>query len=409
MVGGGIFATTGLAVQTAKGAVPIAFVASGIVALLTCYSYLKLSLRFPSRGGTVTFINRGFGVGIVSGSINILLSLSYVILVAIYAYAFGSYASGFFPPEQHDFWHHAFLSGALILLAALNLFGGHLVIRSEDLFNAVKMVLLTVFVVAGLVTHMQWQRLGSGNYSGPVAILSGAMVVFFNYEGFELISNAAPDVKDPRRSLPIAFVGGVLAVIVFYVLIAVVVLGHMTVGEVKAVSDHALAPAAGRFMGTGGRVTIAIAAMIATVSAINATFYSSGGLTYCIAASGELPKELQRNIMGRPEQGMFIFAALALVLGNLVPLSAIAAAGSAGFLFVFMAVNLANLRLADETRSRRWISFAGALACAAAIVVLCLEVDENPATHNQIWIVLGMITLSVIIELLYRLAKKVRK
>ncbi len=73
MVGGGIFATTGLAVQLTKGAIPIAFVTSGIVALLTSYSYLKLTLRFPGEGGTVEFLNRGFGTGILTGAANILL------------------------------------------------------------------------------------------------------------------------------------------------------------------------------------------------------------------------------------------------------------------------------------------------------------------------------------------------
>jgi len=56
MVGGGIFAVLGLAVQLSKGGTPVAFLLAGIVALITTYSYMKLSVRYPSRGGTVEFL-----------------------------------------------------------------------------------------------------------------------------------------------------------------------------------------------------------------------------------------------------------------------------------------------------------------------------------------------------------------
>lgn len=135
MVGGGIFATTGLAVELTKGAIPIAFVAAGVVALLTAYTYLKLTLRYPGEGGTVEFLNRGFGTGILTGAMNILLCFSYVVLVAIYAYTLGSYTASFFPPDQHDFWKHVILSGALVALAVLNAVGGSYVIRSENVLN----------------------------------------------------------------------------------------------------------------------------------------------------------------------------------------------------------------------------------------------------------------------------------
>ena len=74
LVGGGIFAVTALIVEVTKGAAPIAFLIAGIVALLTSYSYLRLTLRFPGEGDTVEFLNRAFGPGIVSGAANILLA-----------------------------------------------------------------------------------------------------------------------------------------------------------------------------------------------------------------------------------------------------------------------------------------------------------------------------------------------
>ena len=76
MVGGGIFAVTGLTVELTRGAAPVAFVVAGGVALLTAFSYWRLSLRYPSDGGTVEFINVAFGPGLMTGTLNILLCLS---------------------------------------------------------------------------------------------------------------------------------------------------------------------------------------------------------------------------------------------------------------------------------------------------------------------------------------------
>jgi hypothetical protein len=67
-----------------------------------------------------------------------------------------------------------------------------------------------------------------------------------------------------------------------------------------------------------------------------------------------------------------------------------------------MAVNIANVRLAHETGSRAWISALAALSTAIALIVLCVEVDENPATRYHLWILAGMTLVSFAIELAYR-------
>ena len=86
--------------------------------------------------------------------------------------------------------------------------------------------------MAGLLTPMEWSRLGPDNYVTPMGLVAGAMLIFLNYEGFELIANASKDVANPKRSLPIAYIGGVLIVIAIYVLIVIVVVGHLSFAEV---------------------------------------------------------------------------------------------------------------------------------------------------------------------------------
>ena len=185
-------------------------------------------------------------------------------------------------------------------------------------------------------------------------------------------------------------------------LIVVVVVGHLGFAEISKFSDNVLSVAAKDSMGSAGYIAIAIAALMATSSAINATFYGTGRLAYIVARSGELPKTLERTMRGQHLEGTLITAFLALIIANFVPLEAIATMGSAGFLLLFMAVNIANIRLAHDTGGRAWISAVAALSTVVALIVLCVEVDKNPATRNHLWILLGMILAAFGIELIYR-------
>ena len=76
IVGGGIFATIGLAGAEAQGAAWLSFLLGGVLALLTAYAYVRLTLTFPGQGGTVTFITRAFGDGLFAAGLNMLLVFS---------------------------------------------------------------------------------------------------------------------------------------------------------------------------------------------------------------------------------------------------------------------------------------------------------------------------------------------
>ena len=99
MVGGGIFAVLGEAVSLAHGATAISFLIAGIVALFTAYSYTKLSVKYQNEGGTVIFVDKAFGDNILSGSINLILWLSYIVTISLYATAFSSYCATFFTSD----------------------------------------------------------------------------------------------------------------------------------------------------------------------------------------------------------------------------------------------------------------------------------------------------------------------
>lgn len=131
MVGGGIFAVLGEAVSLAHGGTPMAFFVAGMVALLTSYAYAKLSVKYPSQGGTVVFIDKAFGNNIASGSVNLMLWLSYLVTIALYAVAFASYALTFFHDNTSTLIKHVLISAAVLLPTAINLVSASFVSKSE--------------------------------------------------------------------------------------------------------------------------------------------------------------------------------------------------------------------------------------------------------------------------------------
>jgi amino acid transporter len=147
---GGIFAVLGLAVQLARGGTPVAFALAGAVALLTTYAYAKLSVAYPSRGGTVTFLDRAFGAGMVTGSLNVLLWLGYVVMLALYAYAFGSYGGTFFPEPWQAIGKHALICVSVITITGLNLLSAESIGKAEVWIVALKVAILLFFGGAGL-------------------------------------------------------------------------------------------------------------------------------------------------------------------------------------------------------------------------------------------------------------------
>lgn len=190
MVGGGIFAVLGLAVQLAHGGTPIAFALAGMMALLMAYSYAKLSVAYPSRGGTVSFLDRAFGAGMFTGSLNVLLWLSYVVMLSLYAFAFGSYGSTFLPEAWQGIGKHTLTSLAVIAIAGMNLLNAALIGKAEIWIVGMKVAILLVFVGVGFF-GIEATRIAPGSWSPPLQLAAGGMIIFPACEGFELIAKLA--------------------------------------------------------------------------------------------------------------------------------------------------------------------------------------------------------------------------
>lgn len=403
MVGGGIFAVLGLAVSLAKGGTPIAFLFAGIIALITSYSYVKLSLAYPDRGGTVKFINQGFGKSIFSGSVNNLLWISYIIMLSLYASAFGSYAPNLLElTSDRALDSHIYASFIIVLAAAINYYSIKVVGKIEAYAVIIKLIILLSFVaigVFGLYGNQNLNQLSFQNWEDPVHLLTGGMVIFVAYEGFELIANAAPDIENPKKNIPKAYYYSVVFVILLYVIIAIVTVGSLPFGEIATAQDYVLAEAAKPMLGRMGFTVITIAALISTFSAINASLYGGSRVSYEIAEDDELPHELTSTLWNQPI-GLMITAVVTLITANTLNLESISTAGSVGFLLIFAVVNYTGFKLSKPINGSRVVPFIGFLLCSIALAILIVQ--QYSSNRPGVIIAISIISVCFLVELIYK-------
>ena len=398
MVGGGIFAVLGEAVSLAHGATAIAFLFAGLVAILTAYSYSKLSVTFQNRGGTVVFIDQAFGHNLLSSSVNLMLWLSYLITIALYASAFASYGQTFLQGSPTAFQHHFLISIAIILPAIINLISTSFVSKSESIIVLIKITLLILIIISGFF-YIDLDKLSPAHWESPLAIVTAGMIIFVAYEGFELIANAAEDIKSPEKNLPRAFFGATLFVILLYILISLVTVGVVPEAQLLEAKDYALAIAAKPALGNIGFTIVAIAALLSTFSAINATIYGNARLGYFLAKEGELPQKLSILSKNIPSYDIIVISLLSIGIANTISLNEIAIIGSAGFLLIFSIVNLAALKLSREIHARKMIIIAAfTMSLAALITLMTYTYNTNP---KAIIVFTCFILIAILFEVLY--------
>jgi len=407
MVGGGIFAVLGLAVSLAKGGTPLAFLVAGLIALVTASSYANLSVAYPDKGGTVKFVNTGFGKGVFSGGVNNLLWVSYIVMLSLYASAFGSYAPNLLELSgDKSVDSHVYASSIIVLATAVNYYSIRVVGMIESYAVVIKLLILLIFVGVGLYGLSGSEHLGQlalANWESPLHLLTGGMVIFVAYEGFELIANAAPDIREPSRNIPRAYYGSVIFVILLYITIATIVVGSLPFGDIADAEDYVMAQAAKPMLGAAGFTAITVAALISTFSAINASLYGGSRVSYEIAEDGELPHALTSQLWNQPI-GLLITATATLVIANTLNLKSISTTGSVGFLLVFAVINFVAYRRAREISGRRWLPLIGCVGCCVALLALISqELSDDPL---GIYIAAGIVVSCFALELWYKRSQR---
>lgn len=367
MVGAGIFALLGQAGAIASSAVYISFLIGGGIALLSGYSLGRLGARYPAAGGLVEYLVQGYGPGLFSGALSVMMYISALVAVSLVARTFGSYAFALLPSGQSRLWIEGFSGGIILVFMLVNLEGPRTMSLIENAVVFVKMAVLVIFAIAGLA-FISPERLSPALYPPVTTIFYSVAITFFAYEGFRVITNAAEDMADPVRTLPRAIMTAIVLVMAVYVALAIAVFGNLDSGKVVAARDFALAEAARPVFGVFGFTIVAIAALFATASAINASLYAVTNVTYQLAMLGELPSAFGRPV-GHSREGLVISSVVVAGLAIFFDLSSIAAIGAISMLIIHMTVHVGHLRLLKETGALPALIVLAVLANGAAIAL----------------------------------------
>lgn len=379
MVGAGIFALLGAAGEVAGAAVWLSFLIAGAIAALQGYSFAKFGARYPSAGGFLEYVVRGFGNGHVTGVIAWLLLGTNAIITGMVAVSFGSYASSAFA-DGAEGWAKAFAVLVVLAMTGLNILGSQAVAKAQTIVVVVVIGILSVFAVVTLA-NMDPHLLAFSGYPSMRYIVSSVALTFFAFLGFGVITFTAKDLANPSRQLPRAVYLALGIATVIYVAVALGVFGTLTVDKVISSGGTSLAVAAEPVLGRAGFWLMSVTALFATAGATNSGLYPAPGVSEQMASIGQVPPALGRRLGGRASVGLLVTAAMAIVLAVGFDLTAIASIGSAVALVVFTLVTAGHLRVRGETGARAWVLV---LAIVATVVVLLMfaftTLVEEPAT-----------------------------
>jgi len=395
MVGAGIFALLGQAGAISSSAVWLSFVAGGFIALLSGYSMGRLGARYPSAGGLVEYLVRGYGKGLFSGSMSVMMYLSSVVSISLIARTFGSYAYAMLPAGLPGILVEIFAAAIVLVFMLVNLNGARSMALAENLVVAVKMGVLVAFALAGII-YMDPARLSPADYPPVTTIFYSLAITFFAYEGFRVITNAAEDMEEPARTLPRAIMTAIALVMILYVTVSLAVFGNLATDEVIAAKDFALAEAAKPVFGQTGFIIISLAALLSTSSAINASLYAATNVTYQLAKYGDLPA-----VFGKPfahsREGLVVSSVIIILLAVFLDLTQIAAIGAISTLIIHMTVHIGHLRLLRETGAVMWLVLLAVLVNLFAIVLSGIYLGQK-SPMLLVWIA-GFFALSLVIEI----------
>ncbi|MBJ7519734.1 MAG: amino acid permease [Solirubrobacteraceae bacterium] len=368
VVGAGIFVTTGVAAsQYAGPAVVISFVIAGFAAAATSLCYAEMAAMIPAAGSTYSYAYATFGM-FLAWVIGWDLLLEYLFGASTIAVGWSGYfvsaldSAGISLPQDltaAPFGDNAGivnLPAVFIVLAVCGLlaFGTRESARANTVIVSLKIGILVLFIAVGAwyIKDANWDPFLPANQGGFgefgwSGVLRAAGVVFFAYIGFDAVSTAAAEVRDPKRTVPIGLLATVIVSTTLYVAIAGVMTG-MASYKILDVADplSAAVRAAGPSL-DWLEAMLSIAAVVGLAATAMVIFYGQTRILMRMASDGLLP-DWMGKVSGKhqtPIGATAVCAAGGVLCAGLLPITALADLVSIGTLFAFIIVCSAVLVL----------------------------------------------------------------
>ncbi|AUV84221.1 amino acid transporter (plasmid) [Salinigranum rubrum] len=297
MIGAGIFVFPGLAANNAGLAATVSFAIGGLIALLVALPTSELATAMPRSGGGYYFISRGMGTA-YGAIVGLGLWLGLMFASAFYLVGLGHYASAVFAELGVGLPFSPVIGIGLLFGAALTVLsigGTENTAKLQNIVVGVLLVVLTAFLSYGVLdafgvfgrTSVPEQFFSRGYFP----VLTTAALVFTSYLGFAQVATVAGEIKRPGRNLPLAMVGSVLVVTVFYVVTIFVATSAFGADRLGQFGETAMVEVARNLLGLPGAVAILGAGLLATFSSANASILSASRAVYALSRDALLPRK----------------------------------------------------------------------------------------------------------------------
>jgi len=375
IVGAGIYVMIGPAAASYAGpGVMISFLIAGLACALTGLCYAELAAAVPAAGSSYTYCYSAMGE-VYAWTLGWLLMLEYGLAGSALAVGFAGYLSsllgdfGLHLPKAISTsllqstvvdGHTKFVPGGglnLVAAAALALVAVVLVVgvsksaRVNAILVAVKIAVLASFVAVGIgaVEPHNWTPLIPPNEGGFTygweGVLRASSILFFAYLGFETVSTAAAETKDPQRAMPIGILGALAASTTIYIVVAAVLTGIVPFREL-GVPDP-IAVAVDRIGHPGFAMLIKVGALTGLSSVLLVNGYGHSRVCYAMARDGLLPGAFARlhPQFRTPWIGSILVCAISALLAALFPISFLGDLVSVGTALAFVIVCLSLMWL----------------------------------------------------------------
>jgi len=422
IIGAGIFSLTGIAAADNAGpAVVLSFLIAALGCAFAGLCYSELSGMIPAAGSAYSYAYASLGE-LVAWIIGWALTLEYAVGAATVSVSWSAYVTSFLgsfglalphaltaSPFDSDAMGHPspgivnLPAMLIIVLVSLLLIRG--ISESAKVNGAiVALKLAVVCAVIGFgafyVKPANWHpfippNTGEFGHFGISGVFRGAATVFFAYIGFDAVSTAAQETKNPERDMPIGILGSLAICTVLYVLVCLVVTGLLSYTKLHTAAPVALAISETHLPFL--RVAVTVGAIAGLTSVILVMLLGQSRVFYSMACDGLLPRVFA-NVHPRfrtPWLSNLLFMVFAGVAGGFLPISSLGHMTSFGTLlaFVIVCVGVLVLRRTDPARRRAfrtpyspYVPIAGIVVCGALMLSLPLQIW----IMAMVWLVLGL-------------------
>lgn len=358
VVGTGIFILPGtVAAKSAGPGIIFSFVLAAIVCAFSALCYSEFSSRIPIAGSAYSYGYMVFGE-LIGWMLGWALVLEYGLAVASVASGWSAYLNsllrGFHLQIPHAMTAAFSIKNGTIVnlpaiivvlvIAALLTAGIRESTRVNTIMVVVKIVVILLFLAVGIfyVRPENWNPFLPYGLSG---VFNGASIVIFAYLGFDAVSSAAEEVKNPQRNMPIGIIGALAICTILYVAVSAVLTGIVSYKELDVTDPVAFAIHYIHQDWAAGLISLgAVTGMITVLLVMS---YGATRLVYAISRDGLLPKGASK-LSGKkkiPVRATWIFAVCVSLVAGFIPLDELAALVNMGTLLAFMAVSVGILFL----------------------------------------------------------------